>query len=138
MTIQQDDSYTQARAQSPLEFVKVDNERFERRRPCNLSALIHGGEDARGGACRVLDMSASGAQIVLTSESFGRKRAKLNEPFWLHFPHDGSQVRCKIVWEEGKACGVRFISPMQVAPRRRKAREQPSSKGRSLFGLLRI
>jgi hypothetical protein len=79
-------------------------------------------------------MSASGARLSLTGNSFGQQR--FNGSFWLCFPHDGSQVRCRIVWEAGKTIGVRFTSPMQTTPRRRKGLAKPSAKKRSLFGLI--
>ena len=132
--MKQDVGHSHTGSPSAHGFVEVTNERFEQRRQCNFPATVQSGDGGQSGHCQVLDMSASGARLSLAGSSFGQKR--LSDSFWLRFPHDGSQVRCKVVWEEGKTFGVRFTSPMQTTPRRRKAVAKPSSKKRSLFGLI--
>ena len=118
------------------DFVEVTNERFEARRQCGISAVIHGNQGGHPGQCRVLDMSASGARLRITRPPTGGSWS--DDAFWLHLPHDGSQVCCQLVWKEGTTCGVRFISPIQTVPRQRKTPSQSTKSKHSVFGIFRF
>lgn len=133
MRAKQDNVHVHGNPGMIRDFVEVTNERFEMRRQCGLSAVIHGNHGGRPGQCRILDMSASGARLGIIRPPTGGSWS--NEKFWLHLPHDGSQVRCQLVWKEGQSCGVRFISPIQTVPRRRKTASQPSRSKRSVLSI---
>ncbi len=60
--------------------------------------------------CIILDISATGARLRLTSEP------ELPKRFTLHLSRDGRVRRlCEIVWREGSDMGLRFVD---VAARR--------------------
>ena len=72
------------------------------RRVRHLSAWIvqQGLDDCE---CRVMDVSAKGAKIILTMPS------RVADRFELAFTKgDGKRRRCEVVWRRGKVIGVQF------------------------------
>jgi hypothetical protein len=123
------------------EFIEVSDERFAKRRECDLPASVFLTERGVWGSCKVRDMSATGAGIVVKGDPVGGRFSgrTLPDKFWLRLAHDGSQVCCRVAWQAQDTYGVRFVSPLQPAerPRKPKAKDVPEKKS-AMFGFMRV
>ena len=97
---------------------------LEQRRAARKTLLVPGLIGLRGYRltvpCKVLDMSATGAQSVLVvSPSRIRKAQDLPDDVILVFVHDGVETDCVIRWRRGDRFGLRFLSAMRKSERAR-------------------
>ena len=60
--------------------------------------------------CTVLDISETGARIMVSSQ------ARFPKEFWLVFSKDGTRRRrCRRVWHSNRQIGVTYLDPLQSA-----------------------
>ena len=139
MAIKQERINSAADPEPASDYVEVANERFAHRRECDLPASILLPDRGVVVPCRVKDMSATGAGIVLPVEQLGGHFSgrTLPDKFWLRLAHDGSQVCCRVAWQAKDSYGVRFVSPLQPAARQRKPKAKAPEKKSTIFGFMR-
>ena len=116
-----------------------DNEkRFAARRKCEIPASIFFQDQTTTLSCRIIDMSAMGAGIVVGADRLGHASSQrtLPDSFWLCVRHEGAQVRCRVVWQDGDTFGIRFVTPVQPMARRPRqvAKKQQERAPARLFG----
>jgi hypothetical protein len=71
-------------------------------------AWIANDTDARYWECTVLDVSDTGARIVIPSPT------RISKEFWLVLSKDGSRRRrCQLVWRSDSQIGLKYIGPLQ-------------------------
>ncbi len=102
------------------ESVAPPEQRWARRRTASAPAIVHLPGRESTIPCRILDQSATGAQLEAQSENARDEFLKKNyeAQFWLYLPFDRAQVKCEVVWFAGKRFGVRYISPMHFVDQR--------------------
>jgi PilZ domain len=60
--------------------------------------------------CTILDVSESGARIMVASS------ARIPREFWLVFSKDGARRRrCRMVWRSNDQLGLAYLEPLQIA-----------------------
>jgi hypothetical protein len=139
MAIKQETINSAAGLELLPEFVEVENERFAKRRYCDVPATLFLPDRDTTISCRVCDMSATGAGVVVTADQLGGRFSgrTLPDRFWLRLPHDGSEVCCRVAWQMRDRYGLRFVSPMQPMMRPRRMKAKTTQKKSSLLGLVR-
>jgi hypothetical protein len=139
MAIKQERINSAADPEPASDYVEVANERFAHRRECDLPASILLPDRGVVVPCRVKDMSATGAGIVLPVEQLGGHFSgrTLPDKFWLRLARDGSEVCCRVAWQIQDRYGLRFVSPMQPVARQRRVKQKEPAKKSGLFGLMR-
>lgn len=139
MAIKQETINSAADLEHMPEFIEVSNERFAERRECDLPASVFLTERGVWLSCKVKDMSATGAGIVVKGDARGGRASgrTLPDKFWLRLAHDGSQVCCRVAWQAKDSYGVRFVSPLQPAARQRKPKAKAPEKKSTIFGFMR-
>ena len=139
MAIKQETINSAAGLELMPEFVEVENERFAERRNCDVPASIFLPDRGTTLSCRVCDMSATGAGVVVGVDQLGGRFSgrTLPDRFWLRLAHEGSEVCCRVAWQVGDRYGLRFVSPMQPTERQRRVKPKAQMKKTNLFGLVR-
>ncbi len=86
--------------------------RFAQRKAVATNALILSPDINAPMPCMVRDVSTTGARIELVTapENLLGGRAKLPGTFTLNLRLDRLEVDCAIVWRNGAAVGVKFLS----------------------------
>jgi hypothetical protein len=80
------------------------NQRRKPRKAISAAAFIYTTDGRPIGECRTLDISASGAKILLSDED-----KDVPPEFLLALSRDGKvRRRCQTRWREGEKIGVRF------------------------------
>jgi hypothetical protein len=66
------------------------------------------GNGSQRGECTVLDVSESGARIMVSP------LVRFPKEFWLVFSKDGTRRRrCRIIWRSNEQIGVTYLEPLQ-------------------------
>jgi len=77
--------------------------RKTRRRHFDYSAKIRKDKDSPAVACAICDISEGGARLILKDD------AELPESFFLVLSANGAaRRRCRLIWRDGLAVGVKF------------------------------
>ena len=85
---------------------------IERRRSIReqvqFPAWIDAGDGSRPRSCTVIDVSESGARIMVPSPAF------LPKEFWLVLTKDGLRRRhCRVVWYTEAQAGIKYLGAIQ-------------------------
>lgn len=113
--------------------------RFARRRPSKLTGHILAEGLGSALPCIVVDSSATGAQLHLTTGRGGTPATNLPERIRLQIPFERVEMDCRIAWRTEKKLGVRYISPARPLAKSPKPRQvelppKPKSLVAKIFG----
>jgi hypothetical protein len=86
---------------------------FEQRRSIRehvcFPAWIEIDRAAERSECTVLDVSESGARLVVPSKT------RFPKEFWLVFSKDGTRRRrCRMAWQSSEQIGLTYLAPLQI------------------------
>jgi hypothetical protein len=119
-------------------------ERWAKRRASRMPGLLSHASLVEALPCIVTDTSSTGARLDILqprhghgSQGYVSQPARLPVRFTLTL-EGRTAVDCEVVWNEGSAFGVRFVSPTRSLPRVRAARVSKASKKAGLLTLLRL
>ena len=101
--------------QTPI--VADTEKRFTFRKRTQSPATIWDGEQNVSVRCKLIDMSPTGAKLVLDPKdpAYQRLQRFMPKQFWIKLLYDGAQVCCEVKWQDEDRFGVRFISNFQFA-----------------------
>ena len=87
------------------------------RRSCRLPARLFVSGGMKPVDCTIVDESSMGARLKLACSKLTGKQDgnRMPQEFWLYFPLEKAQVKCRRVWEGNDYIGVRFWSAIQPA-----------------------
>lgn len=96
----------------------LDNRRGAIRKPTRCLAFIQSPGARHDIECLILDISASGARLKLTSGAAKpfQHGPTVPDEFRLFVQADRTEIDCQVTWRKLDSCGVRFLSAFRQAP----------------------